>query len=90
MNKAELIAAIAEGSQLSKIDAQRALDATIEAITNELAEGGDVTLVGFGTFHVKDRPPRIGRNPSNGQAIEIAAKKVPDFKPGSNLKSAVN
>lgn len=90
MNKAELIAAIAEGSQLSKVDAQRALDATIEAITNELTKGGDVTLVGFGTFHVKDRPPRTGRNPSNGKPMEIAGKKVPGFKPGSHLKSAVN
>lgn len=90
MNKTELVTAIADSAQITKVEAQRALDATMETITNVLAKGDAITLVGFGTFTVKDRPARTGRNPSNGKPIDIAAMKVPTFKPGSNLKSAVN
>ena len=90
MNKSELIDAIAEQGGLSKIDAGKALDATIASITKALKEGDTVTLVGFGTFSVKERAARTGRNPQTGAPIEIAAAKVPGFKPGKALKDAVN
>lgn len=89
MNKAELVDAIAEAAGMTGADANRALDATIAAITSALAEGEDVTLVGFGTFTVRDRAARTGRNPQTGQAIKIAAAKVPAFKAGKGLKEAV-
>lgn len=90
MNKSELVDAIAEGADISKAAAARALDSTIEAITGALKDGGSVSLVGFGTFSVKDRAARTGRNPKTGEAIEIAAAKVPGFKAGKALKDAVN
>jgi DNA-binding protein HU-beta len=90
MNKAELITAIAEHSQLSKADAGRALDGLLSAIENALATSDSVTLVGFGTFAVKERAERTGRNPQTGREITIAAAKVPSFKPGKALKDAVN
>ena len=90
MNKADLIDAIAESSDISKAAASRALDATINSITDALKAGDTVSLVGFGTFAVKDRAARTGRNPQTGAPIEIAAAKVPGFKAGKALKDAVN
>ncbi len=90
MNKSELIDAIASSADISKADAGRALDAAISAITTALKEGDQVTLVGFGTFLVKDRAARTGRNPQTGAEIKIAASKVPGFKAGKGLKDAVN
>jgi DNA-binding protein HU-beta len=90
VNKSELIGAIAEGSSLTKADAGRALDATIEAITNSLKDGEPVTLIGFGTFEVRDRAARSGRNPRTGETIQIKASKNPAFKAGKALKDAVN
>ncbi|BDC78555.1 TPA: HU family DNA-binding protein [Pseudomonas aeruginosa] len=90
MNKTELIDAIAEKADLSKADAGKALNATIEAIQGALKSGEAVTLVGFGTFDVKNRAARTGRNPQTGKEINIAAAKVPGFKAGKALKDAVN
>jgi len=90
MNKSQLIEKIAHGADITKADAGKALDAFIEATTEELKQGGDVALVGFGTFSVSDRAARTGRNPKTGAAIEIAAAKVPKFKAGKGLKDAVN
>ena len=90
MNKSELIDAIASSADLPKAAAGRALDAVIDAITAELKNGGDVSLVGFGVFAVKERAARTGRNPQTGKPIEISAAKVPSFKPGKALKDAVN
>jgi len=90
VNKAELIDRIAESSDISKPAASRALDATLEAITDSLKNAESVSLIGFGTFLVRDRAARSGRNPSTGAAIEIAAAKVPAFKPGKALKDALN
>lgn len=90
MNKTELIEKIAAGAELSKADAKKALDATVEAIKEELANGGKVQLVGFGTFAVSERPAREGINPSTKEKIPIAAKKVAKFKAGAELADAVN
>jgi DNA-binding protein HU-beta len=90
MNKAELITAIAEHANLTKNDAGRALDGLTKTIENTLKTGDAITLVGFGTFAVKDRAERTGRNPQTGQEITISAAKVPSFKPGKALKDAVN
>ena len=90
MNKSELINAIAEQGNLSKADAGLGLAALIKTIETTLKAGDAITLVGFGTFAVKDRPVRTGRNPQTGQEITIAAAKVPSFKPGKALKDAVN
>jgi DNA-binding protein HU-beta len=90
MNKSELIHAIAEQSKLSKADAGRSLDAVLKAIENTLKSGDSVSLVGFGTFDVKARAARTGRNPQTGREISIAAANVPSFKPGKGLKDAVN
>ena len=90
MNKEALIDAIADGALLSKTEAKRALNAAIEAISQELSKGGDVSLPGFGSFNVKSRAARAGRNPSTGKPIEIASKRVPTFKPGATLRNAVN
>jgi DNA-binding protein HU-beta len=90
VNKSELIDAIAESADLSKAAAGRALDATVEAITNALKSDASVSLVGFGTFSVKDRAARTGRNPQTGAPIEIAAAKIPSFKAGKALKDACN
>jgi len=89
MNKSELIDAIAAGSGLSKADAGRALEATTGAITKALKKGGTVSLVGFGTFSVKHRAARTGRNPSTGEAIQIKASKNPSFKAGKGFKDAI-
>ncbi|SFX07865.1 DNA-binding protein HU-beta [Marinospirillum alkaliphilum DSM 21637] len=90
MNKSELIDAIATNADLPKAAAGRALDAVIEAVTAALQKGDSVSLVGFGTFAVKERAARTGRNPQTGAEIKIAAAKVPSFKPGKGLKDAVN
>lgn len=90
MNKSELIEKVATGADLTKASAGRAIDAVIETVTAELAAGGDVTLVGFGTFKVSDRAARTGRNPQTGAEIQIAAAKVPGFKAGKALKDACN
>jgi DNA-binding protein HU-beta len=90
VNKSELIDAIADGADISKASAGRALDSVLEAITGALKKGDQVSLVGFGTFSVKHRPARTGRNPQSGQEIQIAAANVPGFKAGKALKDAVN
>lgn len=90
MNKTELIDAIAAAADLPKASAGRALDAVVDSITQALKKGDQVTLVGFGTFAVKARAAREGRNPQTGQTIQIAAAKVPGFKAGKALKDAVN
>lgn len=90
MNKAELIESIANGAKISKADAGRALDATIDSISKSLKKGDKVSLVGFGTFAVTKRAARTGRNPQTGKAIQIKAKKVAKFKAGSELASTVN
>jgi DNA-binding protein HU-beta len=90
VNKAELIDAIADSADLSKAAASRALDAVLNSVTDALKEGDQVSLVGFGTFAVKERAARTGRNPQTGEPMEIAAAKVPGFKPGKALKDAVN
>ena len=90
MNKAELIDAVADSADLSKASAGRALDAAIEAITKALKKGDTVTLVGFGTFSVRKRAARTGRNQRTGEEIKIKASKVPGFKAGKALKDAIN
>lgn len=85
MNKSELIDAIAEKSGLSKVDSKKALDATLEAISDEVKKGGKVVLVGFGTFSLTERKARKGINPQTKKAIQIPAKKSAKFKPGSGL-----
>ncbi len=90
MNKTELIDAVADAADLSKADATRALDAVLAAITDSLKKGDQVSLVGFGSFLVRHRNARTGRNPQTGAEINIAAANVPAFKPGKALKDAVN
>lgn len=90
MNKSELITAIATSADLPKTTAAAALDAVTAAITGALQRGESVTLVGFGTFEAKQRAAREGRNPQTGAAMQIAAAKVPGFKPGKGLKEALN
>lgn len=90
MNKAELIDAVADGADISKADATRAIDAVVDQITKALQNGDQVTLVGFGTFSVKARAARTGRNPRTGETLDIPASKVPGFKAGKALKDAVN
>ncbi len=90
MNKTELIDAVAESADISKAAATRAVDTVLESITSSLANGDSVALVGFGTFSVKDRAARTGRNPRTGEPIDIPAAKVPSFKAGKALKDAVN
>jgi DNA-binding protein HU-beta len=90
VNKSELIDAIASGADLSKAAAGRALDSTVDAITESLRKGEQVSLVGFGTFNVKQRAARQGRNPQTGATIQIKAATVPSFKAGKALKEAVN
>ena len=90
MTKAELVEFIAENADLTKADAARALEATIEGITEGLKKAGKVTLVGFGTFSAKQREAHTGRNPQTGEAVEIAARIVPGVKAGNKLKDALN
>ena len=90
MNKTELVAAIAENAEISKKDAEKAVKACVEVITEELKKGEKVQLVGFGTFEVTSRAAREGRNPQTGNTMKIAACKAPKFKAGKALKDAVN
>ncbi|HSH30769.1 MAG TPA: HU family DNA-binding protein [Thiohalobacter sp.] len=90
MNKAELIDAVADTANLSKADATRAVDAVLDSVTGALRKGEQVSLVGFGTFEVRERAARQGRNPQTGATIQIAASKAPAFKAGKALKDAVN
>ena len=90
MNKTELIDAIAAAADLPKASAGRALDAVVDGITDALKKGDQVSLVGFGTFSVKHRAGREGRNPQTGETIQIAPANVPGFKAGKALKDAVN
>ncbi len=90
MNKGELIEAVASSANLSRADATKAVDAILDSITGTLAKGSAVSLVGFGTFSVKSRAARMGRNPRTGETIQIPASNVPGFKAGKALKDAVN
>lgn len=90
MNKAELIAAIAENADMTKKDAEKAVKAFVDVITEELKKGEKVQVVGFGTFEVSERAEREGRNPHTGETMKIAASKAPKFKAGKALKDALN
>ncbi|MDD6362108.1 MAG: HU family DNA-binding protein [Lachnospiraceae bacterium] len=90
MNKTELIAAVAEETELSKKDAERVLKAFTDTIASELKKGDKVQIVGFGTFEVSERQARTGRNPHTGETMEIEASKAPRFKAGKALKDAIN
>ncbi|MEJ2453026.1 MAG: HU family DNA-binding protein [Candidatus Thiodiazotropha sp.] len=90
MNKAELIEAMADAADISKAAAGRALDGMVDAITDAMKKGDTLSLVGFGTFSVKERAAREGRNPQTGATIQIKASKIPSFKAGKALKDAVN
>ena len=90
MNKAELVAAIAEKTELSKKDSEKALKAFIDVVTEELTKGEKIQLVGFGTFEVSERAAREGRNPQTGETMKIAASKAPKFKAGKALKDVIN
>ena len=90
MNKADFIASVADSAELTKADAGQAVDAMIETITKALKKGDTVTLVGFGTFSIRKRAARTGRNPRTGETIKIKASKNPAFKAGKALKDAVN
>ena len=90
MNKQQLVEAMASKSELTKVDAEKALKAFIDTVTEELKNGGKVQLVGFGTFEVGERAERQGRNPKTGEAITIPASKSPKFKAGRSLKDIVN
>ena len=89
MNKAELVESIAKDTGMSKADAQRALESFTANIGKALKKGGTVSLIGFGTFSVKKRAARTGRNPATGEAIKIKASKTPSFKAGKGLKDAI-
>ncbi|MEE9448321.1 MAG: HU family DNA-binding protein [Arenicellales bacterium] len=90
MNKSELVEAVAGAADLSKADAARAIEATVAAITDTLAKGDSLSLIGFGTFSISHRAARAGRNPRTGETIQIKAAKLPKFKAGKALKDAVN
>ena len=90
MNKSELIDSVASSADLSRADATRAVDAVLDTVTESLRKGDSVTLVGFGTFEVRERAARSGRNPQTGETIQIKASKSPAFKAGKAFKDAVN
>jgi DNA-binding protein HU-beta len=90
VNKSELIDAVAAAADISKAKAAQAVDGVTAAVTKALSKGDQVTLVGFGTFSVRERAARTGRNPRTGEEIKIAAAKIPAFKAGKALKDAVN
>lgn len=90
MNKTELVAMVAEKASMSKKDAGVAVDSTLSAIVDAMANGDKVQLVGFGTFETKQRGERTGKNPRTGEAVKIPATTVPSFKPGKSLKEAVD
>lgn len=89
MNKTELIAKVAETTELTKKDATKAVDAVLDAIAEALKQGEKVQLIGFGNFEVRERAARKGRNPQTGEEIEIASSKIPAFKPGKQLKDSI-
>ena len=89
MNKTELTAQVAKDAKLTQEQAGKAIDAIVGAIQGALAEGGQVTLVGFGSFSVAERAARTGRNPRTGAELQIPASRIPQFKPGQTLKNAV-
>ena len=89
MNKTELVEQIAQKAELSRRDAEQAVDAALRTIEEQLARGGEITLTGFGKFHVAERGARQGRNPQTGAPIQIAASRVPRFSAGSKLKESV-
>ncbi|GIN21050.1 MAG TPA: HU family DNA-binding protein [Bacillus bacterium] len=89
MNKTDLINSVAEAAELSKKDATKAVEAVFQSIQDTLSNGDKVSLIGFGNFEVRERAARKGRNPQTGEEIDIAASKVPAFKPGKALKDAV-
>lgn len=89
MNKTELIAKVAETTELTKKDATKAVDAVLDAIADALKDGDKVQLIGFGNFEVRERAARKGRNPQTGEEIEIASSKIPAFKPGKQLKDSI-
>lgn len=89
MNKAEVIDHIAAEADISKADATKALEAFIGGVTKTLVQGDQLALIGFGTFSIKNRAARVGRNPQTGEEIQIKAAKIPTFKPGKALKDAV-
>lgn len=90
MNRTELISAMAENANMTKVDTEKALKAFVDTVTEELKNGEKIQLVGFGTFEVAERAARTGRNPQTGKEIQIAASKSPKFKAGKALKTAVN
>ncbi|MCX7736198.1 MAG: HU family DNA-binding protein [Candidatus Kapabacteria bacterium] len=90
LNKAQLVSSIANASGLTKVQSEKALGATLEAIKGELAKGENVTLIGFGTFTVAERKARTGKNPQTGETIKIPARKVPKFRPGKALHEIVD
>ncbi|MFP4528213.1 MAG: HU family DNA-binding protein [Candidatus Kapaibacterium sp.] len=90
LNKTDLITNVAEKADMTKVNAEKAINATLESISEELAAGGNVTLIGFGTFSVYERSARKGKNPRTGETIDIPEKKVPKFKPGKSLSEAVD
>ena len=90
MNKTELIVAMAQKAEMTKKDAEKALNAFVESVTESLKAGEKVQLVGFGTFETKDRPARTARNPRTGEEIKIAASKAASFKVGKALKDSIN
>ncbi|MFK5969910.1 MAG: HU family DNA-binding protein [Candidatus Marithrix sp.] len=90
MNKSELIATVSENTDIPKTTVSKAVDAMMDAIKDALSDGDTVTLIGFGTFSVRDRAARVGRNPRTGERLDIKATKVPVFKPGKSMKDAVN
>ncbi|MBT6312345.1 MAG: HU family DNA-binding protein [Alphaproteobacteria bacterium] len=90
MNKNELVAAVADGADISKADAGKAVDSVFDAVSDALKGGDEVRIVGFGTFSVASRAASTGRNPRTGEAIQIKASKQPKFKAGKGLKDAVN
>lgn len=90
MNRKELVEALAAKTEFTKADAERAVAGLIDIVSATLKKGDSVTLVGFGTFEVRKRAARTGRNPKTGEALKIKAAKVPAFKPGATLKSTVN
>ena len=90
MNKNDLVSAVADSTAMSKADSAKAVEGVFDAISGALSSGGDVRIVGFGTFSVVNRKATTGRNPRTGQAIQIQASKQPKFKAGKGLKDAVN
>ena len=90
MNKTELVATIAEKAEISKKDAERALNAFTDTVSDALREGDKIQLVGFGTFEVSERAERTGRNPQSGETMVIPASKIPKFKAGKALKDVIN